>query len=614
MRLHDAISTMTLSASGWRGIFSRDGDTEGAGAAISTGHQALAAAAGLALSDFVKKRCEVERPAIVVGMDTRPTGPALVRALVRGLVARGCAVRFAGVCAAPEIMAYARSFGNDAVPQAHAFAYASASHNPIGCNGFKFGLLSGGVLDGADAAALLEGFKNLTTGSDAEARIAALLEGAAPQACEAALGGQAAHKKAALDAYFSFAKELAAGNGISTFVMCATLQAALGARPLGVAADFNGSARTLSIDRRFWSKLNVDFTAINDESGRIVHRIVPEGAALEPCRALLEEMHAKDPRFMLGYVPDCDGDRGNLVVWDDRLKRARSLEGQEVFALCCVSELAHLVWTGELPARGAPDRKVAVAVNDATSMRVDKIAALFGAETFRAETGEANVVALAQHLRDRGYIVRILGEGAAGGNITHPSAVRDPLSTVTALVKLWAIRRGAGGRRRGFFEIWSERCGRGKSYADDFTLADVIESLPPFVTTNAYAPEAALAIASNDHSALKERYQTIFEREWELKKDVLQKKYAIAGYFASGFNGPDERCPIKDWRSVKKGGLKITFYDEAGVCAASLWMRGSGTENVFRVMADVDGNKPELERELLAWQRKMVQEADAAPS
>jgi phosphoglucomutase len=52
-------------------------------------------------------------------------------------------------------------------------------------------------------------------------------------------------------------------------------------------------------------------------------------------------------------------------------------------------------------------------------------------------------------LREKGYIVRILGEGSAGGNITHPSAVRDPLNTVMALVKLLSVRTKA--EKKGLF-------------------------------------------------------------------------------------------------------------------------------------------------------------------
>ncbi|MDR3302348.1 MAG: phosphatidylglycerol lysyltransferase [Spirochaetaceae bacterium] len=613
-KLNSALSRLILSASGWRGIFACDGDGESSKTALSDEHRVIVAAAAMVFSDYIKTHGCTEKPTLLVGMDTRPTGPEIARAIIQSLLAAHCEVKFIGVCAAPEIMASARSFGSELVPQAHGFIYISASHNPIGYNGLKFGLLDGGVLNGDEASSLIESFTRLMNKEGTPERISSLVNTVSLEQYADISKRQQAHKRSALDSYFSFTRDLIAGNGISSFVMSAVLQNALHDYPLGIVADFNGSARTVSIDHDFWAKLDIDFAAINDASGAIVHRIVPEGESLDPCRAFLETQHQMDARFLLGYMPDCDGDRGNIVIWDDAQQKVRALEGQEVFALCCISELAHLVWTGELSyhANGTPDRKVAVAVNDATSMRIDKIASYFGAETFRAETGEANVVTLARNLRERGYIVRLLGEGAAGGNITHPSAVRDPLCTVMALVKLFAIRSGMNTQAdaRGFFQIWCEKSGN--PYHADFTLSDIIATVPPFVTTNAYTPEAVLSVQSNDHSKLKETYQRIFENDWEQKKDELQKKYNIAGYFASGFNGSDERCPVQDWRSIKKGGLKITFYDDAQACVAALWMRGSGTEPVFRVMADVAGERRELERTLLAWQRDMIVDADKA--
>jgi phosphoglucomutase len=39
-------------------------------------------------------------------------------------------------------------------------------------------------------------------------------------------------------------------------------------------------------------------------------------------------------------------------------------------------------------------------------------------------------------------------------------------------------------------------------------------------------------------------------------------------------------------------------------------MRGSGTEPVFRVMADVEGSNKRMERDFIEWQRRMVIKAD----
>ena len=61
-----------------------------------------------------------------------------------------------------------------------------------------------------------------------------------------------------------------------------------------------------------------------------------------------------------------------------------------------------------------------------------------------------------------------------------------------------------------------------------------------------------------------------------------------------------------------KGGLKILFKDKHGIEKGFIWMRGSGTEPVFRVMADIEGENNPFERYLLNWQREMIEKADSS--
>jgi phosphoglucomutase len=258
-------------------------------------------------------------------------------------------------------------------------------------------------------------------------------------------------------------------------------------------------------------------------------------------------------------------------------------------------------------------------------MRVDRIAEAFGVSVFRAEVGEANVVRLDRKLREEGFIVRILGEGSAGGNITHPSAVRDPINTVLAIVKLLSVRSTEGKpgfKTPGLFEQWCRLSGH--TYRDDFSLADIIASLPPFESTPAYSPDAVLRINTKDHSLLKDRYQQIFLREWEGRKDELKTRYGFCGWQAMAYNGLTEKRDISRFGEAGKGGLKINFLDSEGRMSARacayIWMRGSATEPVFRIMADVEclpgetGAGERLERDLLLWQRRMIMEADGLES
>jgi len=603
-----ALSGMILSASGWRGIFAASGGEEDCAAEIGAGHGVIAAGAAAAFASYLLE-LGGESPLVLLGSDTRPTSKTIAEIMVPALLASGCRVRYAGFVAAPEIMAWARSGGKADAGENRAFVYISASHNPIGHNGFKFGLADGGVLPAQKAEALAGKFRALLRDPGKAARIGRLAGGADPLAAGAVFSGEPGAKKEALRAYSDFAAEVAwAGGGRAK----GAFERGIARRPLGVCCDFNGSARSASIDRDFLQALGMRFEAINARPGGIAHRIVPEGESLEPCRAFLEELHSRDPAFVMGYVPDCDGDRGNLVVWDGALGKARALEAQEVFAIACVAELAHLAWEADC----AKLPKAAVAANDPTSLRIERIAEAFGASVFRAEVGEANVVGLARRLREQGYAVRVLGEGSAGGNITHPSAARDPIHTALALAKLLAIR--AEGEKRGLFELWLCASGQAPRFRRDFCISDIVASLPPFETTGAYSPEALLKIKSADHGALKSRYQAVFLREWETRKSELKKRYGIYGWEAMAYNGMEERRGISDFGAAGRGGLKIRFLDSGGRAVASVWMRGSATEPVFRIMADSEagpgeGSPPAAERDLIEWQRKMVIEADAAP-
>jgi phosphoglucomutase len=609
------LEKMILSASGWRGIFAaNDNDVnnneESIAERISSANRIICAAAAFVFVEYLRvthksSKNFSQRVKVLLGNDTRPTGRAIADVIISVLLARECEVRYAGFIAAPEIMAWARSKDGETA----GFIYISASHNPVGYNGLKFGFTDGGVLAPDEAFELINIFHSFIKKNDFFDRIENIISSASHEQIKAVYSGIEACKSEALKVYDHFSGVVSFGSNED---IARALKDGLKKKPVGIVCDFNGSARTVSIDNNFFCTLGLKFDSINNVPGQIVHRIVPEGDSLEPCRQLLEKAHAKDASFVLGYVPDCDGDRGNLVFWDDKLNKARILEAQEVFALACVAELSHLVWTGEFVRS-----KAAIAVNDPTSTRIARIVEAFNIPVFRAEVGEANVVGLARNLRERGYTVRILGEGSAGGNITHPSAVRDPLNTVLAIVKLLTVNSGAG--KPGLFEIWCKLSGLEEKYRDkfdcNFNLSDIIESLPEFITTSAYSDDAVMKVNTKDHSLLKSRYQKFFLKEWEDKKDEL-RRYGFFGWEAIAYNGREERRKLKRFGDAGNGGLKICLLDEKGGERAFIWMRGSATEPVFRIMADVDCSEisfddgKEIERFLLDWQRRMIIEAD----
>ncbi len=153
--LQQALSTMILSSSGWRKVFAESGNEEDTTGKITEADAMLAALAALSLARFLgvpaaeKKQAvargeihvEPQDTTILVGLDARPTGRALGDIVCRTLTMLGCSVRYLYICAAPQIMADCNLFPEEA----DAFFYISASHNPIGHNGFKFGRSGGCV-------------------------------------------------------------------------------------------------------------------------------------------------------------------------------------------------------------------------------------------------------------------------------------------------------------------------------------------------------------------------------------------------------------------------------------------------------------------------------------
>lgn len=594
---------MILSASGWRKVFAQSGNEQDFSREIGEENYALSILASRAFAEYLREKKGIESPAIVVAKDTRPTGDEICRAILQALLRiEKISVRFLGVASAPEIMAYAKS--------ADGFIYVSASHNPVGHNGIKFGLCDGGVLSADENAQVKEIFLREIAGVK---NVSEFVREYREIEIEGILERRDFFKGESLSAYEKFSSEVISAisdEGARENFFC-EFDSILNENKIGVVCDFNGSARTECIDKKFFEKHNVDFLSMNDVSGKIAHEIIPEPENLVHVQKFLKETRAKsgNEKFVLGYMCDCDGDRGNLVYWSERENAAKILKAQEVFSLSVLAELSYMAW---LFGRGAEARKMAVAVNCPTSMRIDEIAKAFGAKVFRAEVGEANVVNLARELRSKGFAVRILGEGSNGGTITHPSCVRDPLNTVFAIIKLLAIRdrRVDGGEeKKGLFHLWCEATG--VPYKKDFTLDDIIASLPKYTTTGVSESRALLKVHSRDIALLKKNFQSEFERSFASDSEGFVKKYSITSWSASLTNGTKEVSQASDFSKSGTGGLKILFYEKGSQVPASfIWMRPSGTEPVFRILCDVKGSDAQKEKDLLSWETKLLQKAD----
>ena len=581
---------MILSASGWRKVFAASGNEQDKSPEITVESRAIAVVSAYVFFDYLKEVSKQEAPVIALGMDTRPTGSAIADAMLRTLVKKGAIIQFLGVASAPEIMAYAKKLDG--------FIYISASHNPVGHNGIKFGTNDGGVLNAQENAKVCEKFLEILKDDDKLKTLVDDCLNCKTSELEQVYQTRESSKHNSLKAYESFIKESISSSADKEeqekfFNM---IKAAGEEKPIGVVCDFNGSSRNFCIDRNFFAENKIHFNSINDSE--IVHEIIPEAENLVHVAKQMEWLQSQGYKeYILGYMPDCDGDRGNIVYWDEKQKKAVILKAQEVFSLSVLAELSWSIWKNN-----GKDIKPAVSVNCPTSMRIEEIAKALNASVFRAEVGEANVVNLAREKRAEGYTVPILGEGSNGGTITYPSSVRDPLNTVFALLKLLTIREN------GLFELWCKKSGC--KFKADYTLTDILESLPSYTTTGVSEPRAVLKVKTTDHAKLKAAFQKEFEAEWKSKKADLEKKYGIVSYEAIITNGTKETRNVTDFSLSKKGGLKVLFKDKNQYPLAFIWMRGSGTEPVFRIMCDVKGNNAEEEKALLEWETNLIKKAD----
>lgn len=520
---------MILSASGFRKVFAPSGLETDSSKEISRSDALICACAARAF--FENKLKKGSR--VLLGRDSRPTGKAICQILGSALIQLGADVKYIGICGVDQLLCYSRR------PEFNAFAYVSASHNPIGHNGFKLGY-AGGVYSKEEVTPVIETMKKLLENPE-------VCEELYKKTCETCLEEDALLKKESFDDYLKFTLDSNPSSESN----------------IGVVIDYNGSARSISIDETLLKGLGMKVSVVNNTPGEIVHEIIPEGENLNTCLELLKKKHAEDPDYVIGYMPDCDGDRGNIVYIDEN-SQARIMESQTVFALCVYSMLLKCSKRG--------DENLAVAVNGPTSMRINEIASMFNAKVFRAEVGESNVVRLADSLREKGYNVPILGEGPNGGNITYPSRARDPLSTVLCL----------------------------SSILRELDLSTILSDLPVYTSTGTTSPQAVLHLETDNYKLLKKYYEDAFDMEFEKNKSKFNRPNVK--YREIQTDGIAERC---ERGNGDRGGLKMVFSSE-GKDFAFIWMRPSGTEPLFRILADVKGNDRELHDFLINWQRKMI--------
>jgi phosphomannomutase len=269
---------------------------------------------------------------VVLGSDTRPSGPMVKAAVAAGLMATGCEVVDLGVVTTPGTALMTRLL------EADGGIVITASHNPHPYNGIKFLQPSGVGLSARQAGQLKDIWQKGKYRFQQGFEVGTL----APNSRT-----HTRHVDAVCD--------VVDVNGIA-------------ARRFKVVLDsINGAGCVVT--PTLLSKLGCEVVPLNAEpTGQFAH---PPEPIAENLTSLSEAVrrHGAD----VGFAQDPDADR--LAIVDET---GRFIGEEYTLAICAAYVLGH--------------RKGHLATNLSTSRMIDDLAGAAGVEVHRVPTGEANVV------------------------------------------------------------------------------------------------------------------------------------------------------------------------------------------------------------------------------
>ncbi len=575
-----------MSISGWRKIFSHDEDPENNDKKLSLADKYFVILVAYHLKNFfLQQKASRE---IVLARDSRPTGLAIQTILAKTFSLYELPYVNLNVLCLPQVLALVKK-------QFSGFVYITASHNPVGYNGFKIGEGNGEVLAEEKSSKLITSFKGLFFDSHETSKVINLYFNSSSRflARKINLQNKAATSSAEL-AYNDLINQVnSQGNEL-------ILKKIREIPQQKIVCDFNGSSRLKSADKLIFAFNNIKLVALNKKLGFFNHQIVPEGDGLNDLKKYL--LTHSQQNILWGYAVDCDGDRGNFAFYKSP-SQVIVPNAQSIFSLMVLSELVFLkLFFGEM-------KKKCLIVNGPTTLNVEKIASLFDTKVFRAEVGEINVLELGKIKRREGYFVRIMGEGSNGGSIIAPSTVRDPLATCFSFYKLLFLSKNGISLKEEAVKIL-QLPQKLLGLDDRFFLAHLMEKIAFYHSSSLFEKKALVVVDGEiSQSKLKENYVVLFQKEFLLQGKWF-RKLGFVKYEFVNYEGTETKIGPYNRSKNASGGLKAMFYNEGREKQGFVWFRGSKTEPVFRISAEIKGKKSDLTK-LLNFQRRLLKKAAA---
>jgi phosphomannomutase len=271
--------------------------------------------------------------AILVGRDTRASGPMVAAAVRAGLLATGCGVIDLGICPTPSLQL--------AVPwlAARGGISITAGHNDAEWNALKFVRTDGLYLNAAQAEELLDVYH------------------------------QGEFEKARSDGIHTFIADADAIGHHLEVLAGAFDTAAIRRRRPRVALDCcNGAC--VGLTPRWLDAIGCEVLAINDDDDApFPHSPEPRPRTMAQVSAIVRAGHAD-----IGFVHDADGERIGIV--DDR---GRRLSEEYTLVLAAGAALAR--------------RRGPIVTNVCTTGLVDRVAETHGVPVIRTPVGQPNISA-----------------------------------------------------------------------------------------------------------------------------------------------------------------------------------------------------------------------------
>src|SRR3989344_6803313 len=345
------------SFSGIRGIYGKDLN------------ESIAVRYAYSYLSFLRNKTKKKTPIIVIGMDTRHSGPKLKEAII-GIL--DCSFIDVGIATTPAVEFAVRHFDADGG------IIITASHNEPHWNGFKFLAEDGAVLSEKDMSSVIRNSKYFKDFHKIQER--RILE----------KNSEAAKK------YTEFILDIIGNDNLKK----------IRNSKQKIVLDPNGGSGAIA--NKILESIGVEVIGVNMPYGEFKRQVEPTGDAMSYLKNIIDENHAD---FAAGF--DCDADRVEILM-----KGGQLLSGNNILAL--------IVY--ELLSKNKNPKSQTVVVNAATSNVVRDVAEKFGAKIKEVEVGETNVVEEMKKSKSA-----VGGECSSGGAIIWPTRCRDGILTLMAV-------------------------------------------------------------------------------------------------------------------------------------------------------------------------------------